>query len=342
VEGNNTNNNWWAWEQKAGFIANGDKSGAACGWWGGRWREDFDRAAESGQNAHRFSIEWSRVQPLPDKWDESSLDRYREMARGLTERGMTPLVTLHHFSDPLWLAEMGGWENEGTIDYFIPYVRKVVDALREYVTLWVTINEPNILTTFAYLMGIFPPGKRDMRAAVRVLTNLVRAHAAAYHAIHEVQKEARAGLSMNYRGFLPARPGSPLDRWAASMQSKFFNDFFPRAAQSGVLYFPAWRKRLAEAKGTQDFLGVNYYTQDLVSFSLLKPGDLFANRFYPPDAELSETGFIANMPSGLCTCQSPSQKSKARCAGVSHAPALAVYTGADARQTTNSRNNCFL
>ncbi|MBN1147596.1 MAG: glycoside hydrolase family 1 protein [Anaerolineales bacterium] len=299
VEGNNTNNNWWAWEQQAGRIKQGQKSGQACGWWSGRWREDFDRAAEAGQNAHRFSIEWSRVQPLPDKWDESSLDRYREMARGLAERGMTPMVTLHHFSDPLWLAEMGGWENEQAVEYFIPYVRKVVDALREYVTLWVTINEPNVLTISAYLMGDFPPGKSDMGAALRVMTNLARAHAAAYHAIHEVQKEARAGLSMHYRGFLPARSWSPLDRWAASMQSKVFNDFFPRAAQSGVLHFPAWRKRLAEAKGTQDFLGVNYYTQDLVSFNLLKPGDLFAHRFFPPSAELSETGFIANLPQGM-------------------------------------------
>ncbi len=80
VEGYNINNQWWAWEQQPGRIVNGDKSGPACDWWGGRWREDLDRAYESGQNAHRFSIEWSRIQPMPDKWDENALDRYREMA----------------------------------------------------------------------------------------------------------------------------------------------------------------------------------------------------------------------------------------------------------------------
>ena len=69
VEGSNTNNNWAAWEQTPGHIHNDERAGLACDWWGGRWKEDFDRAAETGQNAHRLSIEWSRVQPAPDRWD---------------------------------------------------------------------------------------------------------------------------------------------------------------------------------------------------------------------------------------------------------------------------------
>lgn len=299
VEGNNTLNNWWAWEQESGHIANDQKSGSACEWWGGRWREDFDRAAEGNQNAHRFSIEWSRIQCLPDRWDEASLDRYREMVRGLTERGMTPLVTLHHFGDPLWLTEMGGWENEAIVEHFVSYVRKVVDALREYANLWITINEPNVLAVSSYLLGDFPPGKNDLRATLRVMTNLVRAHAAAYHAIHEIQPTARVGLAHQYRGFIPSKPRSPLDRLAASLQSSLFNDFFPRAAQSGVLHYPAYSKRLPEAMGTQDFLGINYYTQNMVSFNLLKASQMFGHRFHPPDAELSETNFIANRPEGM-------------------------------------------
>ncbi|HOV30981.1 MAG TPA: family 1 glycosylhydrolase, partial [Anaerolineaceae bacterium] len=68
VEGNNTNNDFWAWEQEPGHIFNGDKSGVACEWWAGRWREDFDRAQETYQNAHRLSVEWARIQPAPDMW----------------------------------------------------------------------------------------------------------------------------------------------------------------------------------------------------------------------------------------------------------------------------------
>ena len=115
VEGNNTNNQWWMWEQTGHTQGT---SGLACDWWGGRWKEDFDRAAETGQNAHRMSVEWSRIQPTPDTWDEDALERYRTMLRGLRERGMTAMVTLHHFSDPLWFYEADGWEKEESASLF--------------------------------------------------------------------------------------------------------------------------------------------------------------------------------------------------------------------------------
>ena len=144
VEGNNINNDWWAWEQEQGRILNGDRSGKACDWWAGRWREDFDRAKETWQNAQRISIEWSRVQPEPDRWDEGALDRYRQMLMGLKERGMVPMVTLHHFTNPLWLTEMGGWENDAVVELFGEYTRKTVEALKAHCDFWVTINEPNV------------------------------------------------------------------------------------------------------------------------------------------------------------------------------------------------------
>ncbi len=193
VEGNNTNNTFWAWEQEPGRILNGHKSGLADDWWGGRWREDFDRAAECGQNAHRLSVEWSRIQPEPGRWDESALDRYREMVRGLVERNITPMVTLHHFTDPLWLEERGGWEQENTPQLFAAFTRKVVEALREYASLWVTINEPNVYAASGFFSGQFPPGKKDLGAAFRVLENMLRGHALAYQAIHGLQPTARVG-----------------------------------------------------------------------------------------------------------------------------------------------------
>lgn len=299
VEGNNTNNNWWDWEQEPGNILNGYKSGLACDWWSGRWREDFDRAAESGQNAHRLSVEWSRIQPAPDRWDENALDHYREMLRGLLERDLTPMVTLHHFSDPLWLAEQGGWENEDVAGWFEKFTNKVVEALREYANLWVTINEPNVLLTSSYILGDFPPGKTHLPTAFKVATNLLRAHARAYGCIHKLQPQAQAGLAINYRSFIPARPWFPLDRLSAGLQSRMFNDLFPRAADSGVLRFLASRKSIREARNTQDFLGINYYTRDRVAFSLLKPNEMFGKRFFPPGADLSDNGFIANEPEGM-------------------------------------------
>jgi beta-glucosidase len=295
VEGNNTNNNWWKWEQEG--HTNG-KSGLACDWWGGRWKEDFDRAAEGGQNAHRMSIEWSRIQPMPDRWDEEALERYREMLRGLQQRGLTPLVTLHHFTDPLWLGEAGGWEDEGTPGKFGAFVRKAVRALKEYVSTWVTINEPNIYAYSGYAGGQFPPGKNDTNLAFRVMSNLVRGHAEAYRAIHEAQPEARVGLAINYRSMSPAS-WSPLDHWVARVQARIFNDLFPRAAMDGKAKFLFKSVYIPEAARTQDFLGINYYSRDYVSFDLRQAGELFGRRSYVKDADLSSTGFIANEPEGF-------------------------------------------
>ena len=298
VEGNNTNNNWWAWEQQPGRILNGDRSGLACDWWGGRWKEDLDRAAETGQNAHRFSIEWSRIQPAPDRWDEEALDRYRLMLRGMLERGLTPMVTLHHFSNPLWLEEGGAWENDDTPQKFAAFVRKAVEALKEYVTYWVTLNEPNIYATCAYTIGTFPPGQQDINATLHVATNLMRGHALAYHIIHELQPEARVGLSMNYRSFKPAS-ASPLDKWIAGVESKLLNDMFPKAAQDGRMRLIYKTVKIPDGAKTQDFLGVNYYSRDMVSFDLRHAGTLFGHNYYRPEAELSPTGFLANEPEGF-------------------------------------------
>lgn len=298
VEGYNTNNDWWALEQEPGRILNGDKSGKACDWWAGRWREDMDRAQDTWQNAHRFSVEWSRVQPEPDRWDESALDRYREMLIGMRERNITPMITLHHFSLPLWLAAMGGWENEEIVDLFQTFTRRTVEALKAHCSLWITINEPNVLMSGGYMNGGFPPLKNDMTAGLRALANMVRGHAAAYHAIHEIQPDAQVGVAHHWRGFKPANRG-PLSAFISKLHHKIFNNSFAYALKDGKFDAVKVKMDLPEAAGTQDFLGLNYYTGDLVKFDLSKGDDGYARRFYPPDADLSETGFLANDPQGF-------------------------------------------
>jgi beta-glucosidase len=296
VEGNNTNNQWWKWEQD-GHTAH--KSGMACDWWGGRWREDFDRAAEAGQNAHRLSVEWSRIQPQPDKWDEDALERYRTMLRGLRERGITPMVTLHHFTDPLWLYERNSWEDKAVVPLFEKYVRKVVDALKEYCTLWCTINEPNIYALFGYVTGDFPVPHRGLDMAMQVIVNMLRGHAAAYHAIHQAQPESRVGYALHYRPMAARNPWSPLDVLMRNIRYQAVNMGFPSAISTGVMKSPIKRAAVPEAKGTQDYLGLNYYSVDTVWFNLFKSRELFTDSGYPKDADMSDTNFLANIPEGL-------------------------------------------
>lgn len=298
VEGRNTSNDWYNWEQQGRIIHN-QTSGPACDWWAGRWEEDLDLAAEAGQNAHRFSIEWSRVQPDPETWNEEALLRYREIAQGITDRGMTPVVTLHHFTNPQWLAERGGWTNDDVVALFGSYAERVVAALGDYVTLWCTINEPNVYAVMAYLEGVFPPGEQDLGVMFKVITNLFRAHVQAYHLIHRQQYEARVGLVIHYRDLVPARRWFPPDLLNAWLSSRLFNDLFPNAAKTGKIRLPWKTISTARAKGTQDFLGLNYYTQELVATSLWSTDHPLAQRSLPPDAPVSETGFIAHTPQGL-------------------------------------------
>ena len=299
VEGNNTNNQWWMWEQSGHTQGT---SGLAADWWGGRWKEDFDRAAETGQNAHRMSVEWSRIQPTPDTWDEDALDRYRTMLRGLRERGMIPLVTLHHFTDPLWFYEAGGWEKDESVAQFEKFVRKTVEALKEYCTLWCTLNEPNGYALNGYIdhgIATFPPGKNNIRLAFQVIARMIRAHAAAYRAIHEIQREARVGYALNYRSFLPYRTWSPLDKLSTAIAFSALNNGFPSALATGVMRSPVGSIKIPEAKGRQDYFGLNYYTRDYVAFDLRKPKTMFAHNFFAKDADLSNNKFIANEPQGM-------------------------------------------
>lgn len=300
VEGNNTNNQWWKWEQEGHTEGT---SGLACDWWGGRWREDFDRAAEAGQNAHRFSVEWSRIQPTPDTWDEDALERYRAMLRGLRERGMTPLITLHHYTDPLWLTERGGWETEAVVPLFEKFARKTVEALKEYCTLWCTFNEPNGYALNGYVGGAlssnFPPGKNNLRLAMQVQANMIRAHAAAYRAIHQIQHESRVGIALHYRAFTPHHSWSPLDRLLTKNASTMLNNIFPMALSNGVIRSLLGSIRIPEAKGTQDYFGFNYYTRNRVTFDLRKPESMFSNGFFADDSDFSDKKFLANEPEGM-------------------------------------------
>lgn len=299
VEGGNNLNNWAQWETQPGRILTGDRSGLACDWWSGRWKEDLDRAAETGQNAHRLSIEWSRIQPTPERWDEDALDHYREIIRGMLSRGLTPMVTLHHFTDPLWFSERGGWEQENAPELFEKFSGRVVEALKEYVTLWVTINEPNVYMLSGYMGTEFPPGKNDTNAAFNVMRNLLRGHAAAYRSIKRIQKNSLAGFALNYRSLKPACPASPFDRALAKFAHNSYNESFASAIKTGNLSFATRRVAIPEVIGTQDFIGVNYYTRDLVKFAPLAVKEFFMKRSLPKDAALSPTGFIANVPEGL-------------------------------------------
>jgi beta-glucosidase len=277
VEGHNTNNDWWAAELEGGYVYHNQHSGAACDWWN-RAEEDFDRMAEMGLNTHRLSIEWSRVQPTPNTWDEDALQRYEEMIDALLERGIKPMVTLHHFTNPLWMTALGGWENERSVRMFEGYVRKVAATLADRVTLWCTINEPMVYSGQSYLIGVWPPGEKSLHAALKVGINLTRAHAAAYHTLHEIVPAVQVGLAKHIVSWSPHRAWVPTDHLVARMVNHFTNGVILDAIARGQGHFPFKRAQwVKDAANTLDWLGINYYQRYRVGIRFRS----FLRTFFP-------------------------------------------------------------
>src|SRR5579871_947323 len=128
-EGGNTNNQWFRWE-RAGRIYTGEQSGRAANWWK-QAEADFALAEQMENNALRLGIEWSRVEPSEGVWDSAAIDRYRAMLLDLRRRHMKPMVTLHHFTEPLWFSERGAFSKAENLRYFVRYVKYVVEQLQD-------------------------------------------------------------------------------------------------------------------------------------------------------------------------------------------------------------------
>lgn len=180
-----------------------------------RYEEDFDIAKKLAHNAHRFSIEWGRIEPREGVFDADEIEHYRNVLRALHERGITPFITLWHFTLPVWLSHTGGFERRDIPDIFARYCHYVVKELGDLCQFYSTINEPNVYATHAYLYGAWPPFKRasilwkkigkedgtsERTGSVasvmhfftyrKVVNNLAAAHNAAYDAIKTANKDA--------------------------------------------------------------------------------------------------------------------------------------------------------
>lgn len=305
-EGQNVHSDWWAWEQQPGRIAGGDRSGLACDWW--RYAErDFDLMVALHQNAARLSVEWGRIEPQEGRWDQAAEERYLAMLRGLRDRGIEPLVTLNHFTLPQWVAERGGWLWDGVAPAFARFagrfVRAVVAAARGGIApadFWITVNEPVGYLINAYVLGRFPPGRTSLAAFARAVPTSLRAHAAAYHAIHQVQPGARVGIAAYLRPAVPADPARRADRWLAARIDHIINWMYLDALVTGRLRAPlGLGAHIPEAAGTMDFLGVNYYTRSCVAFDLRRPAQAFVREVRPPGAVFSDGGYGEIYPDGL-------------------------------------------
>jgi beta-glucosidase len=282
VEGDNRNSDWWEFEQQAGRIANGDSSAIANDHYH-RYREDFALLREMSQNAHRLSIEWSRIEPSPGEFDSRQIDHYRNVLGDLREQGIQPMVTLHHFTSPRWFSRQGGWAAAGSADAFMPFVHRVVDELGDLVGLWCTINEPNIYAANGWMLGEFPPARHgDIASVYRVTNNMRRAHELAYSAIKRRWPDALVGLSHHRFLMLPAS-SKRRDHWAAQA-AEVVLDRWPIA--------PGQLRKVVDAPC--DYIGIAHYWGQMCAFDPGRPGDQFVRRFNVPGLPVTDMGLSAD------------------------------------------------
>ncbi len=249
VEGNNSDCAWWEWEKRAGLK---EVSGEACRHYE-LYKQDFDLARDLGHNAHRLSVEWSRIEPKQGEFSAQEINHYKDVIFSLKERGLEPIVTLHHFTNPLWFAKVGGWRNKDAPLYFSRFVEQVVKALGDKIKYWVTINEPMVYVYHSYVIGVWPPQEKSLHVSDEVARNLITAQLMAYKLIHGIHKSNNwvtpmVSIANNLQDFLPCR-NTLRNKIAVYLRELSFNfKFLDSLARHKAL----------------DFIGINYYTRSLV------------------------------------------------------------------------------
>lgn len=238
-----------------------------------RYREDLALLRQLGVNAYRFSLEWSRIQPQEHGWDEASIRHYQEILDILREDRIEPMVTLHHFTHPLWFTTRYPWHEDASVDKFLAFVEKAVSTLHG-VRYWITFNEPYVLVLAGYFEGCTPPAVADVSMGIKALTNILIAHGRAFDIIHAHVPDAMVSIAHNMAALAPWRRWNPLDRSLAKVAKYFYNHSLIDAFRTGTLKiaFP-FRKTIeipVPIRRKLDFFGVNYYTRLHMRFNPLR------------------------------------------------------------------------
>ena len=249
VEGGIENNNW-AEAAREGKVPS---AGRACDHYN-LYEKDFDIAKSLGQNAHRFSIEWSRIEPEEGKFDDTEIEHYRKVVEALRERGIEPFVTLWHFTLPIWFAKEGGFENKKAPFYFSRYCEYVVRNLGQgsgAPNFWITINEPLVFAGMGYLDGKWPPFKSWRKPLnfiryLKVVDNLVTSHNITYEKLKRLDTNFKIGVAHQCTFF--ESNWNPFYKLSASLLNWFVNLRF-----------------LSKTSQHQDFVGLNHYFRQKVS-----------------------------------------------------------------------------
>ena len=302
IEGGEQPHNWYRWSE-LGKIQDGSHSKVACDHIN-HIESDVKLLKAIHTETYRMGIEWSRIEPEEGQFSKEGIELYRKEIKLLLKNNIRPLVTLWHFSNPLWMEDDGGWINPKCVDRYLNYVRFVVGELGDLVTDWVTINEPNVYLFFGYFEGRWPPGMRGkVRKYLRGANHFAKAHLKAYDQIHEQleakghqKEEIQVGVAHHLRIF-DMFDKRHLTKMAAYVSNHLFQWMYLEAMTHARFVFPLKWHREFPKKNYCDFIGINYYSRDLVK-GIYNPGTLFNELYVKKGKAVNDLGWEI-YPKGL-------------------------------------------
>jgi beta-glucosidase len=266
-----------------------------------RYHDDLVMLAGMGHTAQRFSLEWARIEPEEGSFDTDALRHYRDVVSTSRDLGMEPVVTLHHFTLPVWLADRGGLLAPETPRLFARYAAVCAQALGPQVRWWITLNEPNVLAALAYAGGRWPPHQRSLLATRRAGIALLRMHAGAAAAVRRsvARRDGTALISIAHQERpLRGGPQGMVSRGAAAVCDAVFNRWFLRSCVRGRALAPGGGMPVPGLRGSLDYIGVNYYCEERVRFDLRAVSNLFVAPAPDPALPRSSVGWSIE-PDGL-------------------------------------------
>lgn len=227
------------------------------------YEQDLDLVRKMNMNAFRLSIEWSRIQPEKGAWDAAAVEHYKAVLAACKQRGIEPIVTLFHFTLPVWFAEIGGFEKRANVKYFVEFAEHILQELGSRVRYIITVNEPCVYVHESYLRGSWPPQVQNRRRMRTVLKNLAAAHNRVADIVHKVNRRYKVSVAKNSAYVYPG-DDAVLTVRAAGIMQYLQDDYF-----------------LKKVVKRCDFIGVNYYQSARV----------YGYRVHNPDIEVNDLGW---------------------------------------------------
>lgn len=228
-----------------------------------RFPLDFDIMQKLNMNALRFSVEWSRLEPEEGAWNVEAVEHYKTYLNELKARDIEPIVTLFHFTLPVWFTDRGGFEKRSNVQYFVRFAERIVREFGTSVRFVITLNEPDVYADQSYLAGHWPPAHANKKEFWKVTRNLAYAHNKAAESIHAINRRYKVSIAKN-SPYVYAGDNASLSQKSATALQYLQDDYF-----------------LKKVIKSCDFIGVNYYFSNRV----------YGYRIHNPDIHVSDTGW---------------------------------------------------